>query len=554
MASTKPIHPFVRRRGSDDQNPAREKLALEIRGLRRSPWAQPVVLVPLFVTLVTVGLSQYLGVFDVERKRIELLSTSAEVRNREAELRYREIQLARELSQREILELEGQREALKSERLQLLKDRDQLVERVAVLRVESRDLAVQRGRIEEDDRLAKERHEMEQQKFTDNAEDRLDRVVTMLADADPAKRQAAVMSLQSYLAGGHDAHRLKAMLALSGALALEESVGVRSSLVSAIADVDAPAIGPAIMTSTLQALVRVNRGLVQEIQLRYGWPSTELKQERKWDANLQATADAISAMLRKGVRTQDLSTIYLGEVDLSHLDLTGSHFDGSVLIGADFSGSTLQEASFDSADLMNVTFKNADLRSTRFTFPFILRKSKTKAIRRNYVDDRLYIAYATELFWKPPDYRCADLRGADFSGYPLLAVFDNEGSYNWFGLWAPSFEYANLQGANFTDVQGFGIWPSQGIKQENSDEWGIPFGVNGGLARRFTNGHSIGMFSIDPKKSLAADVSRFSRSLGYLTEAFNRTNWEDARLPLSLREWLNRHRLEQRPQGRMFCL
>jgi hypothetical protein len=47
-----------------------QKLRMEIVDLRRSPWLKPSVSIPIFATLATLALSQYLGVFELERKRI----------------------------------------------------------------------------------------------------------------------------------------------------------------------------------------------------------------------------------------------------------------------------------------------------------------------------------------------------------------------------------------------------------------------------------------------------------------------------------------------------
>ena len=42
-----------------------EKLELEIVDLRRSAWLKPAVMIPIDATLVTLGLSWALGVFEV---------------------------------------------------------------------------------------------------------------------------------------------------------------------------------------------------------------------------------------------------------------------------------------------------------------------------------------------------------------------------------------------------------------------------------------------------------------------------------------------------------
>jgi hypothetical protein len=57
-----------------------EKLKLEIVDLKRSAWLKPAVMIPTVATLVTLGLSWALGVFDVERKRIEVSAAQLAIR------------------------------------------------------------------------------------------------------------------------------------------------------------------------------------------------------------------------------------------------------------------------------------------------------------------------------------------------------------------------------------------------------------------------------------------------------------------------------------------
>src|SRR5262249_28453726 len=57
-----------------------EKLKLEVADLRRSSWLKPAVMIPIVGTLVTLGLSWSLGVFDVERKRVEVSASLLEIR------------------------------------------------------------------------------------------------------------------------------------------------------------------------------------------------------------------------------------------------------------------------------------------------------------------------------------------------------------------------------------------------------------------------------------------------------------------------------------------
>lgn len=63
----------------------RKKLQLEIADLQRSPWLKPAVFIPIAATLVTLAISQYLGVFNVQRERIQVENEKALILKRELE-------------------------------------------------------------------------------------------------------------------------------------------------------------------------------------------------------------------------------------------------------------------------------------------------------------------------------------------------------------------------------------------------------------------------------------------------------------------------------------
>jgi hypothetical protein len=79
----------------------RRKLDLEVCELERSPWLKPNVTIPLLAALATRALSQYLGVFDVARKQVELQAKEA---------RFQRDKLSDEIAQ-----LEPQKQALKQQ-------------------------------------------------------------------------------------------------------------------------------------------------------------------------------------------------------------------------------------------------------------------------------------------------------------------------------------------------------------------------------------------------------------------------------------------------------
>jgi len=57
----------------------RQKLLLEMAELRRSQWWKPAVMAPIIAGLVTLFIAQRFGIFDVERKRIEVANQQSEM-------------------------------------------------------------------------------------------------------------------------------------------------------------------------------------------------------------------------------------------------------------------------------------------------------------------------------------------------------------------------------------------------------------------------------------------------------------------------------------------
>lgn len=102
------------------------KIELEIANLARSQWATPAVVVPLVLAAITLSLSQYLGVFDVERKRLENQAREAEINRRLAHEESTKVQTA-------TAELKKLEASLKQRSGELQLDVQQLQQQVAGL-------------------------------------------------------------------------------------------------------------------------------------------------------------------------------------------------------------------------------------------------------------------------------------------------------------------------------------------------------------------------------------------------------------------------------------
>jgi hypothetical protein len=100
----------------------RKKLALEIAELKRSAWMKPTVVLPVAAAVGTLALSQYLGVFEVERKRIELS--------------YKESVLAKQDVEMQIRHLSSEKNQLEKERTQLTLARNSISSEISSLNEE----------------------------------------------------------------------------------------------------------------------------------------------------------------------------------------------------------------------------------------------------------------------------------------------------------------------------------------------------------------------------------------------------------------------------------
>ena len=174
-------------------------------------------------------------------------------------------------------------------------------------------------------------------------------------------------------------------------------------------------------------------------------------------APLRATASALTALIKNGARAKNLSGVYCVRCDFSGkiwdmtnpdfskvadfahadptktLDLSGADFHGAILRNANFLGVNLRETSFDGADLTSTNFAGADLSNAKLTdfgrSHYIIQGMETSG--------HLYGG----MF---PDFTCADLSGADFSGSILFAIY---------GSSPPNPAYAILHNANLTNTK-----------------------------------------------------------------------------------------------------
>lgn len=371
-------------------------------------------------------------------------------------------------------------------------------------------------------------------------EERLDRSLASLGGENAATRLGAVVSLGSFLT--RDAEYASAALqALTNALAIEESITVRNAIVARIERIDPAQMSKTELDRALESLIVVSRGLVDEGSL---WSSRRtsvffIPNHDTVESRALSVGTAIASLLHNGARSRDMSRVYLSSVDLRDLNLTGVRWDDSILAWTDFSRSDLRGASFRDADLEGTTFVRARL--SRADFSVSADAVATKR-RFNYVREQLNRNQpnAQQTHARPtfaihgPDFTCADLAVANFDRHPLVAIYANEFAdvidYH------VSFREANVAGASFMKLRGFGIeLPGQAYFKQQ------PFPTTtSGAGWGSGDKYAVAEFKLDSDASLQEEWGNYSDSVEGLITAFDASNWRAARLDRSVHEALNK--------------
>ena len=379
-------------------------------------------------------------------------------------------------------------------------------------------------------------------------EERLDRSLTLLGAENDATRLAAVVSLSSFLKHDHE-HVSQVLQALTNALAIEKSITVRNAIIATIQRLDPAEVPRVELDQGLESLVLVSRGLVDEGVLWssrrtsvYGSPGNDTVESRAL-----SVATAIATLLHKGARSSDMSGIYLSAVDLHGLDLHGVKWDDSILAWTDFSRANLQSGSFRDCDLESTRFVNARLMKADFS----VSPDPLAAKRRfNYVRVQLqhgqwlaHEAHTSTPFWiHGPDFTCADAQGANFRGHPLLSIYPNELS----GLIQAftSFRNANLTGASFSSLGGFGIVrvaQDYNVQPFPSTSSGAAWGGSG-------DQYAVTEFVLDNDSPLKNGKENYSLALDGLVLNFTGSNWRTATFDRSVWEVLDARQAQHATQ------
>jgi uncharacterized protein YjbI with pentapeptide repeats len=309
-------------------------------------------------------------------------------------------------------------------------------------------------------------------------DERFDRAVSRLGSASATERLSGVAGLELFLEPGHSERHRATLRFLVNALSSEKDANVSASIVSSLSRLRPSQVRLGDLNDALEALRDRNRTLyaqhrtVDRVFPTDDWDETYVVRPSSSDelTPLRATAAAMTAMIRNRVKITDLSGIYCVKCDFTGktwemmnpnfanvadfanadpattLDLSGIDFDGAILKGSNFIGVDLRGASFDSADILGVNFAGANLADAKFT----------DYGHREYFTTSMAIAGQA---YPPafPDFTCADLSGADFTGSVFFGVYgvrqnDSDVAY-------PILHLANLSNTKLSKMWVYTVSP-----------------------------------------------------------------------------------------------
>jgi uncharacterized protein YjbI with pentapeptide repeats len=360
------------------------------------------------------------------------------------------------------------------------------------------------------------------------AQERLDRILAGLSAPHVEQRVTSIAGLHYAIVESAPARNAQIVTSLTNALPLDKSSVARSTILTVFRSLDMRTTGQQPLNAGLASLALNSRVLMKESGLSEGLGTQDIWEKgltSRHGAVLVDLADAITIFLRKGAKIKDLSGVYLAKQDLSGLTLDGMSFDVAILASANFSSAKLREASFAGSHLEGARFVAADLRKAKFnqaprnTFmrPYIMRLRVLKPQGAG-------INSSVEM----PDFSCADLQGADFSGHALFVFVESDaakviGYYHW----PVRFQGANLSGVNLRGLDPFSVGP---IK---------PFaGCCGGEGSKIKGNVFLDNYRPDDEAKLDDSMKNIPITANGIIKSFSGSNWKSASLPVWLREFL----------------
>jgi len=329
-------------------------------------------------------------------------------------------------------------------------------------------------------------------------------------------------------------------------LSHEKESSVRNAIVQLLAELDTNIVKKEILEKAQSILINSSKYHLETGELydkrinnKFGIPAPESHEGIARDI-----ATGILELLKKGIKTTNMSNIFCVKCDFSGLDLQGVNFEDAILTWANFSNCNLKGANFDGADLEDTKFIRADLASVFFTYD----EDKHPGYRDHYVERQLDVKqYQASVHG--PDFTNADLSNADFTGHILFGFSNDSLDGGSVLIFNPSFKSAILTNTKFNSIGIYGTtynYLDKGDGEENvlpmttlRGKIGLPIGRHLLDFKWDTIDYTIFHSRIDSFSVVSIDIDYFQRSTYEILYEFKGSNWQDAIWPTAMKEILS---------------
>jgi uncharacterized protein YjbI with pentapeptide repeats len=362
-------------------------------------------------------------------------------------------------------------------------------------------------------------------------EERLESAFAKLGSENARDRITGTASLQVMLEQGDQSRQRQILILLGKVVSIEEDQEIREAILDIFLGLDGATIDPAVLADATKAMVRTNRTLTSLYEARIFDRFFDTKELAPSDplTRLAATGAVIAALARTQQVAKDLSGIYCPKCNFSGADLAGINLQDAWLNDAKFDKANLKGASLKGAGLGGTTFIQTNL--TRATF------GETET---SWFGNYNFANVARGLYPRQPDFTCANLEDANFSGYYLFGVwqgtdYGEEAIVPWFT--GAKLTQTRLSGMGFYLITNQNVLANPSHAAATTRDF--PFAVEPNY-RTFTlsTGQPIFAQTIANDVALRQTPALTPKVLQSFADRFSKANWQQADLPRGLRELL----------------
>jgi uncharacterized protein YjbI with pentapeptide repeats len=361
-----------------------------------------------------------------------------------------------------------------------------------------------------------------------------DRSLSLLSAERDVQRISGAIAISRFLSKEHPEYHRQALLGLASTMALERNAVVLNTIGDIIGAVTNADVSTDVISAAHRSLIDSNRNILKNNQSIKQSVISFADTKAKFDNCLDFVSDSDDMceirtvmkylgetaikLIAGGSDVTDFSDTYCAFCDFSELHLEGYDFSRSYLSNANFSSANLAGASFHDSFLVRTDFSGAKLQGAKFT------ATHDSYVRRNFKNHM-----GREAVYGP-DFRCADLRKADFAGHPVFR-FHSAKQQEYFADLGPIFWGSDLEGTDFSKIRIYAVTDKEKAPIENNF-WSHPI--------KLPNEFFYVEWPLQPDAKLRLEKDSPYKPYLQLGFAFRGANWTKASFPDGIKELLEK--------------